>query len=108
MVITTEESRGTLTVTVKLSRRDCAILGHDLLDVPEWVAGAVEGKINSCAKRLAAEGSRLLVADGADMVPTKQEALIDAALNHPAYLNRAARDAAEEARRQPPEPINYG
>lgn len=78
-------------VTVELSGRDVAILKHDLKDIDEWVQRAVRGKVAACSTRLAQTGRALLAADGATMVPARDDDAIDAALAHPKYQNRAAR-----------------
>jgi len=88
-------------ITINLSDADVMVLGHDLIDIDDWVQQAVAGKIASCAKRLAVEARQVLESDPAvESMPAKRAALVAAYIARPDYKNRKQREAeakAEEA-----------
>ena len=70
------------------------ILKNDLLDIQEWVDGAIDGKINNCKKRMLAEWQPKLMADPeVESIPATEEGLINLIVARADYKDRAARDA---------------
>ncbi len=86
-----------LKITVTINDDNQAILKHDLLDIDAWVQAAVTGKINNCTKRMAAEATEVLKADGSvETMPATNVALCKALIARDGYKNRAARVEAGE------------
>ena len=86
-----------LTITVNISDHNEKVLLHDLLDINAWVQAAVEGKINSCGKRMSARSTEVLKADDSvTSMPATDQGLQEALLARGDYKNRAARDKAAE------------
>jgi len=84
-----------LTITVNISDHNEKVLLHDLLDINAWVQAAVEGKINSCGKRMSARATEVLKADDSvTSMPATDQGLQEALLARAGYKNRAERDAA--------------
>ena len=77
---------------VNITDEEQKILEHDLLDVEKWIVDAVQGKINNCMKRLAKAEQERLIQSGAEMMPTKPEALCKSAFACKEYKNRVARE----------------
>ena len=73
-----------------------SVLKNDLLDVQEWVDGAINGKINNCKKRMIAEWLPRLYADeSVTQIPANEDEMIALVVARDDYKNRAARDAEE-------------
>ena len=86
-----------LTITVEINDHDEKVLLNDLLDINTWVQGAVDGKINNCGKRMAAQATAVLKSDASvETMPATDQGLQEALLARDDYQNRAARDAAAE------------
>jgi len=83
-----------LTITVNISDHNEKVLLHDLLDINAWVQAAVEGKINSCGKRMSARATEVLKADDSvTSMPATDQGLQEALLARSDYKNRAQREA---------------
>ena len=50
-----------LTITVTIDDTDQLLMNNDLLDIDEWVQGAVTGKKNNCWKRFRTEWTTKLI-----------------------------------------------
>tara|TARA_R100001594_G_scaffold5558_1_gene17068 strand:- start:2375 stop:2644 length:270 start_codon:yes stop_codon:yes gene_type:complete len=74
-----------------------AIMNNDLLDISEWVQGAVVGKQNSCWKRMQNEWTTKLMEDDSftDPIPSSQEAFVALVTSREDYKTRKQRDEAE-------------
>lgn len=71
-------------------------LNDSLLDIQEWVKGAIDGKINNCKKRMIRTWYPILLADPAiKSMPSTESGLITKIVNYEGYKNRAERDAEE-------------
>ena len=87
-----------LVITVNISDEQEVCLLNDLLDIDDWVQKAVEGKINNCKKRMAAQALSVLTSDpDVTTMPANNEDLITCLCSRPDYKNRVARDEEEEA-----------
>ena len=62
------------TITVKIDDTDEKVLLNDLLDIDEWVQGAVTGKINNCWKRMQQNWTNQLMNDESftDSIPSNK------------------------------------
>jgi hypothetical protein len=79
---------------IDISDADLAALQHDLLNIEDWINGAITGKINACKTRLLSEWTTRLMNDPAvSTIPANENALIKLITDHPAYKNRQAREA---------------
>jgi len=85
-----------LTVTITLNDNEQAIMNNDLLDIKEWVEGAVGGKMNSCWKRMQTEWTSKLMNDDSftDSIPSNQEAFVTLVTQRDDYKTRKERDEA--------------
>lgn len=78
---------------IEISDSDVKCLENDLLDIEEWVQGAIDGKINNCKKRLLREWQpRLLLDPDVKTIPANETALIEYITARSDYQNRSARD----------------
>ena len=85
-----------LTVTITLNDKEQAIMNNDLLDISEWVEGAVGGKMNSCWKRMQTEWTTKLMNDDSftDSIPSNQADFVTLVTGRSDYKNRKERDEA--------------
>lgn len=85
--------------TTNLREEDVLALKNDLLDVPDWVEGALKGKIHSTKTRMVRDWQKRLMADpDVETIPADADAMIQTVVARPDYMNRTAREA--EAKRQ--------
>lgn len=84
-----------------LSNLEIQILNHDLLDIKDWIDKAIEGKINSCRKRVAMEYRQKAKELGERMVPVSDVDCVTAYFSNPSYMNREQRDLASNLIRLP-------
>ena len=84
-----------LTITVSINDTDEKVMKNDLLDLDQWVQGAVTGKINNCWKRFQQEWTTKLMNDETftDSIPSNKEAFVNLVLARDDYKDRATRDA---------------
>ena len=91
-------------IEIDISDLEENILKNDLVDVQEWVKGAIAGKINNCKKRMLAEWQPKFMADpDVTSIPATEEGFVNAIIARTDYMNRPARDAdalAKEASRE--------
>lgn len=81
-------------IRITISDLDQTILHNDLLDIQDWVQGAVDGKINNCKKRMVAEWQSKLFADSSVRnIPADIPGLINLIVARDDYKNRAQREA---------------
>ena len=79
---------------IEISDTDIASLQHDLLNIEDWINGAIAGKIHSCKTRLLSEWTTRLMSDpSVDTIPANEIDLIKVITSHPEYKNRQAREA---------------
>jgi hypothetical protein len=82
------------TFTIEITDTDLLALNNDLLDVNDWIQGAVDGKINNCRKRMIAEWQPILFNDPAvTAIPATQDEFITAVVAREDYKNRAEQEA---------------
>ena len=74
-----------------------AIMNNDLLDIKEWIEGAVGGKINNCWKRMQTEWTTKLMNDDSftDPIPSNQADFVTLVTQRDDYKTRKQRDEAE-------------
>jgi len=86
-----------LTVTITLNDKEQAIMNNDLLDIKEWIEGAVAGKQNNCWKRMQSEWTTRLMNDDSftDSIPSNQADFVTLVTGRDDYKTRKERDEAE-------------
>jgi hypothetical protein len=88
---------------IELSDPDMKALQNDLLNIEDWINGAIAGKIYACKKRLLDEWTPKLLADPkVDTLPGNEAALINVITQHPDYLSRSDREVLLESDRTRP------
>ena len=85
-----------LTVTITLNDKEQAIMNNDLLDIKEWIEGAVGGKMNNCWKRMQTEWTTKLMNDDSftDPIPSNQADFVTLVTGRDDYKTRKERDEA--------------
>ena len=83
-----------LIITVTIDDTDQLLMNNDLLDIEEWVQGAVTGKKNNCWKRFQREWTTKLMDDESftDAIPSNKEDLVALITSRDDYQNRVERD----------------
>jgi len=83
-----------LTLTIEVDDTQQNILKNDLLDINEWVQGAMTGKINNAWKRMQSEWTIKLMNDSSftDSIPSNQADFVTLVVARSDYKNRADRD----------------
>lgn len=77
------------------------VLTDSLLDIQEWVDGAIDGKVNNCKTRMIRKWYPILLADpDIKSMPSTESGLISKIVNYSEYKNRAQLEAEAEAARQ--------
>ena len=86
----------TMTITVEVTDTEQAVMLNDLLDINEWVQGAVTGKKNNCWKRMQTEWTTKLMNDDSftDAIPSNQADFVALVTARDDYKTRTERDAA--------------
>ena len=87
-----------LTITVTIDDTDQLLMNNDLMDIDEWVQGAVTGKKNNCWKRFRTEWTTKLMDDESftDPIPSNKEDLVALITSRDDYQNRVERDQEGE------------
>ena len=87
----------TITLTVDVTDTEQAILLNDLLSIDDWIQSAVLGKKNNCWKRMQQEWTTKLMNDDSftDPIPSNQADFVALVTAREDYVNRVARDDAE-------------
>lgn len=82
---------------VEIPDTDLKSLQNDLLNIEDWVNGAIAGKIAACKYRLLEEWMPKLINDpNVARIPADETALINLITSRSDYLSRAAREALAE------------
>ena len=86
----------TLTLTVEVTDTEQAILLNDLLDINDWLQGAMDGKKANCWKRMQQEWTTKLMNDDSftDSIPSNQADFVALITAREDYITRSQRDAA--------------
>lgn len=86
-----------ITVTINIDDTDQTVLLNDILDIDEWVQGAVTGKINNCWKRMQQDWTQRLMNDETftDSIPSNKADFVAMVTARDDYQSRPERDAAE-------------
>ena len=87
----------TITLTVEVTDTEQAILSNDLLNINDWLQGAMTGKKNNCWKRMQQEWTTKLMNDESftDSIPSNQADFVALVTAREDYHTRTERDAAE-------------
>ena len=83
-----------LTLTIEVDDTQQTILKNDLLDINEWVQGAMTGKINNAWKRMQSEWTIKLMNDSSftERIPSNQADFVKLVVARSDYKNRADRE----------------
>ena len=86
----------TITLTVEVTDTEQAILSNDLLNINDWLQGAMAGKKNNCWKRMQQEWTTKLMNDDSftDSIPSNQADFVALVTARDDYQTRTERDAA--------------
>ena len=86
----------TITLTVTCTDTEQAILLNDLLNINDWLQGAMDGKKNNCWKRMQKEWVTKLMNDSdfTDSIPSNQADFVTLVTGRSEYQTRTERDAA--------------
>jgi hypothetical protein len=87
----------TITLTVEVTDTEQAILLNDLLNINDWLQGAMNGKKNNCWKRMQSKWTTKLMNDESftDSIPSNQADFVALVIARDDYQTRTERDAAE-------------
>jgi len=86
----------TITLTVEVTDTEQAILLNDLLNINDWLQGAMDGKKANCWKRMQSEWTTKLMNDDSftDSIPSNQADFVALVTARDDYQTRTERDAA--------------
>jgi len=85
-----------LNVSYTISNTDEKILLNNILDIQEWVDGAITGKINQCWKRLEQEWTPKLMDDSnIESIPANKDLYVEMVTSRSDYQNRSQRPEEE-------------
>ena len=85
-----------LNVSYTISDTDEKILLNDLLDIQEWVDGAIYGKINKCWSRFEQEWTPKLMDDpNVESIPANKDLYVEMVTSRSDYQNRSQRPEEE-------------
>ena len=87
----------TITLTVTCTDTEQAILLNDMLNINDWMQGAMAGKKNNCWKRMQQEWTAKLMNDSdfTDSIPSNQADFVTLVTGRSDYKTRTERDAAD-------------
>ena len=86
-----------LNVSYTISNTDEKILLNNILDIQEWVDGAIDGKINQCWKRLEQEWTPKLMDDSnIESIPANKDLYVEMVTSRSDYQNRSERPKLKE------------
>jgi hypothetical protein len=79
---------------VEIADHDLKALQHDLLNVEDWMQGAIAGKVYAAKSRLIDEWFPVILADpDVKSVPANEPSLIELITSRADYKNRVARES---------------
>jgi len=85
-----------LNVSYTISNTDEKILLNNILDIQEWVDGAIDGKINNCWKRLEQEWTPKLMDDpNVESIPANKDLYVEMITSRSDYKDRLQRPEEE-------------
>ena len=89
----------TITLTVEVTDTEQAILLNDLLNINDWLQGAMDGKKNNCWKRMQSKWTTKLMNDESftDSIPSNQADFVALVIAREDYQTRTERDAIQNA-----------
>ena len=83
-----------LNVSGSIDNTDEKLLLNDLLDIQDWVDGALDGKINNCWKRFQTEWTtKLLDDETVTAISASKADFVEQVTNRTDYKTRTQRDA---------------
>ena len=88
----------TITLTVDVTDTEQAILLNDLLNIDDWLQGAMNGKKSNCWKRMQQEWTTKLMNDDSftDSIPSNQADFVALVTSRDDYMTRSERDASAQ------------
>ncbi len=85
-----------LNVSYTISNTDEKILLNNILDIQEWVDGAIAGKINQCWSRLEQEWTPKLMDDSnVESIPANKDLYVEMITSRSDYKDRLQRPEEE-------------
>ena len=85
-----------LNVSYTISNTDEKILLNNILDIQEWVDGAIAGKINQCWSRFEQEWTPKLMNDpNIESIPANKDLYVEMITSRSDYQNRSQRPEEE-------------
>ena len=85
-----------LNVSYTISDTDEKILLNNILDIQEWVDGAIAGKINQCWSRLEQEWTQKLMDDSnVESIPANKDLYVEMITSRSDYKDRSQRPEEE-------------
>ena len=85
-----------LNVSYTISDTDEKILLNNILDIQEWVDGAIAGKINQCWSRFEQEWTPKLMNDpNIESIPANKDLYVEMVTSRSDYQNRSQRPKEE-------------
>ena len=85
-----------LNVSYTISNTDEKILLNNILDIQEWVDGAIAGKINNCWRRLEQEWTPKLMDDSnIESIPANKDLYVEMVISRSDYKDRSQRPEGE-------------
>jgi hypothetical protein len=85
-----------LNVSYTISNTDEKILLNNILDIQEWVDGAIAGKINQCWSRLEQEWTQKLMDDSnVESIPANKDLYVEMITSRSDYKDRSQRPEEE-------------
>jgi len=85
-----------LNVSYTISNTDEKILLNNILDIQEWVDGAIDGKINNCWKRFEQEWTPKLMNDpNIESIPANKDLYVEMITSRSDYKDRSQRPEEE-------------
>ena len=90
-----------ITVTITIDDTDEKVLLNDILNIQEWVQGAVDGKSNNCWKRMQSDWTTKLMNDDSftDPIPSNKADFVTLVTARDDYKTRTERDAASDIKK---------
>ena len=77
-----------------LTTTEEAVLKNDLLDIQDWVDGAINGKVNNCKKRMITEWMPKLYADeSVSSIPATEDEIVALIVARSDYQSREDRES---------------
>ena len=85
-----------LNINFTINDTDEKILLNDILDIQEWVDGAIAGKVNQCWSRFELKWTQKLMNDpNVESIPANKDLYVEMITSRSDYQNRSQRPEEE-------------